>query len=558
MVREVRRVRIEPGATFKLDAAAADSLWAGSASVNLSLSNKPPIDVRGAVQGLLMYPYGCLEQTTSSAYPLVFIDEAGAQAYGMTPVSREERAKRLEGAFARLSGMQQQAGGFGLWSSSNPYEAWLSAYVTGFLQDARDAGFAVPLEMHRRATAALLEQFQRSPGLQTKPPAVLRRDAQGNLSDFREIEVVRMAHQRFSEAAHAGYILAREQKAPLATLRTLHDEHRGNARSPLALVHLGLALKLMGDEARAKVAIDQALELPWGINPGGAQNYWGEWLGDYGSRLRDHALAYALLHRHQITHPKRENLMLDLASEFDKRSYYSTQERLALFLAARAAGGDTSAPWTATLQGGKSNEKISSSGSEQRSFDVAALRRGVSLTNQSGAVLFAEVAVEGYPIKPLAPRDDRISIERSWWSGEGTPLATRHFKAGDTLLVRLRVSARQRIKDALVVERIPAGMEVENLNLSQGARAADFSVDGVNLGAAQKDARIKYSEYRDDRFVAAVELSGQKIDLFYLLRVVTPGQYVVPAPFAEDMYRPELRGVGKPEPDITVVDPRAK
>ena len=559
MVREVRRLRIEPDATFKLDAAAADSLWAGSASVNLSLSNKPPIDVRSAVQGLLMYPYGCLEQTTSSAYPLVFIDEAGAQAYGMTPVSREERAKRLEGAFARLSGMQQQAGGFGLWSSSSPYEAWLSAYVTGFLQDARDAGFAVPLEMHRRATTALLEQFQRSPGLQTKPPAVLRRDAQGNLSDFREIEVVRMGHQRFSEAAHAGYILAREQKAPLATLRTLHDEHRGNARSPLALVHLGLALKLMGDEARAKVAIDQALELPWGINPGGgAQNYWGEWLGDYGSRLRDHALAYALLHRHQITHPKRENLMLDLASEFDKRSYYSTQERLALFLAARAAGGDTSAPWTATLQGGKSNEKISSSGSEQRSFDVAALRRGVSLTNQSGAVLFAEVAVEGYPIKPLAPRDDRISIERSWWSGEGTPLATRQFKAGDTLLVRLRVSAKQRIKDALVVERIPAGMEVENLNLSQGARAADFSVDGVNIGAAQKDARIKYSEYRDDRFVAAVELSGQKIDLFYLLRVVTPGQYVVPAPFAEDMYRPELRGVGKPEPDITVVDPRAK
>ena len=560
LVREVRRVRIEPNATFKLDANAADALWAGSASVNLSLSNKPPIDVRSAVQGLLMYPYGCLEQTTSGAYPLVFIDEAGALAYGMKPVTREERAKRLDSAFARLSGMQQQAGGFGLWSSTSPYEAWLSAYVTGFLQDARDAGFAVPADMHRRASAALLEQFQRAPGLQTKPPAVLRRDAQGNLSDFREVEVVRMAHQRLSEAAHAGYILAREQKAPLATLRTLHDEHRGNARSPLALVHLGLALKLMGDEARAKVAIDQALALAWGINPAAAtgQNSWNEWLGDYGSRLRDHAMAYALLHRHQVTHAKRENLMMELAGEFDQRSYYSTQERLALFLAARAAGGDTAAPWSATVQSGKESDTLTSKTSEQRSFDVAALRRGVSVTNRSSAVLFAEVAVEGYPTKPLAPREDRISIERSWWSSAGTALTTRQFKAGDTLLVRLRVSAKQRIKDALVVERIPAGMEVENLNLSQGARAADFSVDGVNLGEAQKDTRIKYSEYRDDRFVAAVELSGQKIDLFYLLRVVTPGKYVVPAPFAEDMYRPELRGVGKPEPDLVVMDPRAK
>ena len=40
----------------------------------------------------------------------------------------------------------------------------------------------------------------------------------------------------------------------------------------------------------------------------------------------------------------------------------------------------------------------------------------------------------------------------------------------------------------------------------------------------------------------------------YLVRAVTPGRYVVPATFAEDMYRPELRGVGKAEGEITVVD----
>jgi len=189
---------------------------------------------------------------------------------------------------------------------------------------------------------------------------------------------------------------------------------------------------------------------------------------------------------------------------------------------------------------------------------VAALRRGISVTNTSGAVLFAEVAVEGYLLKALAPRDDVINIERSWWTSAGVATTTRQFKAGDTVLVRLRVSGKQRIKDALVVERIPAGMEVENLNLSQGARASDFSVDGVNIGTALGDARIKYTEYRDDRFVAAVDLRDSKLDLFYLLRVVTPGHYKVPAPFAEDMYRPELRGVGKPEADIVVVDPRAK
>ncbi len=557
-VREVRRLRIEPEASVKFDATLADGLWAGSASVGLSLSNKPPIDVRSAVQGLLMYPYGCLEQTTSSAYPLVFIDEAGALAYGMKPLSREERARRLDTAFGRLAGMQQLPGGFGLWSSSSPYEAWLSAYVTGFLQDARDAGFAVPPEMHKRATAALLEQFQRAPQLQTTPPKSPRRDAAGNLNDYRELEVVRMAHQRLAEAAHAGYILAREQKAPLATLRTLHDSHRGNARSALALVHLGLALKLMGDAPRSQVAFDEALQLPWGINPAGANGRWGEWLGDYGSRLRDTALAYALLQRHQVVHPRRENLLIDLAAEFDQHSYHSTQERLALFLAARAAGGDSTQPWAATLQSGGSSDRLAGGGTVLRSFDAVTLRRGISLTNKSNATLFAEVAVEGFPLKPLAARDDSIAIERSWWSSTGAALSGRSFRSGDTMLVRLRVSAKQRIKDALVVERIPAGMEVENLNLSQGSRPGDFQIDGVNLGTAMADPRIKYSEFRDDRFVAAVDISGQKIDLFYLLRVVTPGHYVVPSPFVEDMYRPELRGVGKAEADIVVSDPRAK
>ncbi|WP_163341428.1 hypothetical protein, partial [Escherichia coli] len=89
--------------------------------------NTPPIDIKDQVKGLLMYPYGCLEQTTSSAYPLVFIDDEAAKRWGLTPVPREERAKRLDSAFARLAGMQQPKGGYGLWAASSPYEAWLSA-----------------------------------------------------------------------------------------------------------------------------------------------------------------------------------------------------------------------------------------------------------------------------------------------------------------------------------------------------------------------------------------------------------------------------------------------
>ena len=567
LLRELRRQRVEPDGQFKLDPTLADALWAGSSAVELTLSNKPPIDVRDAVQGLLMYPYGCLEQTTSSAYPLVFIDEAAATAFRIKPLSREERAKRLDSAFGRLAGMQQAPGGFGLWTAGGPYEAWLSAYVSGFLQDARTAGFAVPEALEKRAMNSLLEQFQRAPGVQSKPPKDLRRDAQGRLVDFREIEALRMAHQRLAEAAHAGYILAREQKAPLATLRTLHDEFRGNARSPLALVHLGLALKLMGDETRSRQAFEDAMQRPYGIQPVDTrQSHYNEWLGDYGSRVRDNALAYALMQRHQIVHAQRENLLLDLDREFDNRRYYSTQERLVLFLAARAAGGDTSQPWSAQVQtgnpggspGGNPGESLSAKTSEQRSFDVAALKRGISVTNKGTQPLFVEVAVQGYPVKPLPPRDERIAIERSWWTTAGVAVTERQFKTGEMLVVRLRVNAKQRVKDGLVVDRIPAGFEVENFNLSQGAKAGEFKVENMNIATAMSDPRIKHTEYRDDRFVLAADLDGRVLDAFYLVRVVTPGKFVVPSAFAEDMYRPDVRGVGKAEADIVVVDPRGK
>ena len=558
LVREVRRLRVDPDGNFKVDATLADALWAGTATVSVALSNKPPIDVRDAVQGLLMYPYGCLEQTTSSAYPLVFIDEAGAAAFGMKPLSREERAKRLDGAFGRLSSMQLPQGGFGLWSSGSPYEAWLSAYVTGFLQDARTAGFAVPESLEKRAMASLLEQFQRAPGYQSRPPKELHRDTQGRI-DYREAEALRMAHQRFAEAAHTGYILAREQKAPLATLRTLHEEYRSNARSPLALVHLGLALKLMGDETRARQAFDDAMQLEYGIQPGDDRNgWWSEWLGDYGSRVRDNALAYALMQRHKIAHARRENLLIDLEREFDRHRYYSTQERLALFLAARAAGGDAEAPWSAVLQTGAESETINAKSTEQRSFDVAALKRGIAIASKSKQPLFVEVAVQGYPLKPLPPRDDRIGIERSWWTSAGAPVSDRRFKTGDMLIVRLRVNAKQRVKDGLVVDRIPAGLEIENMNLSEGAKASEFAVQNVNIAEAMRDARIKHTEYRDDRFVLAADLDGGTLDVYYLVRVVTPGKFVVPAAFAEDMYRPDVRGIGTAEADIVVVDPRGK
>jgi uncharacterized protein YfaS (alpha-2-macroglobulin family) len=551
--QDARRLRIEPGASQKLDAAMVERFFRGSATLNVTISNKPPLNVRSIVKGLLDYPYGCLEQTTSAAYPHVFIDEASAKAVGLEPHTREQRAKFVEGAISRIAGMQGEAGGFRLWKGdSGEYEGWLTPYVTSFLMDAREAGFNVPETMTKRAQQWMTERLNGAGSQFSALPAGVKPDADGRYN-YRDAELLRNSHQRFAELAHIGYMLAREQKASLASLRLLHDQYRDRARSPLPLVHLGIALSLMGDAKRAEVAINDAMTRPYGINP----SWEWDWLGDYGTDVRDLAMAYGLLHRHQISHPQRELLLNNVAERLSKpRGYYSTQERIALFLAARAAGGSATESWEAVLKTADGNTGLASKTSEIRSLDPALAVKGITIDNKGATPIWVEVEASGFPLKLPVPSTEKMTLERNWFSTDGKPWKGGNLKVGDMLLVRVTAKAKQVINDAMVVDHIPAGLEVENLNLSQGPQAGEFAVEGANLAEAMADKRIKHIEFRDDRFVAAVRLDGNPIRLFYMLRVVTPGRFSVPGTFAEDMYRPGIRAYGPAGEPVNVVDPQ--
>lgn len=44
------------------------------------------------------------------------------------------------------------------------------------------------------------------------------------------------------------------------------------------------------------------------------------------------------------------------------------------------------------------------------------------------------------------------------------------------------------------------------------------------------------------------------MNLFYRARVVTPGKFVVPPVYAEDMYRPDTYGLAEGDGSLTVID----
>ena len=92
---------IQPGALVTIKEDLADFLPA-TVLAHVNISDKPPLDVKSAVQSLLVYPYGCVEQTTSTTYPHLFIDENMAQRLGLKPFTLKERAKLVGLSMGKL------------------------------------------------------------------------------------------------------------------------------------------------------------------------------------------------------------------------------------------------------------------------------------------------------------------------------------------------------------------------------------------------------------------------------------------------------------------------
>ena len=119
--------------------------------------------------------------------------------------------------------------------------------------------------------------------------------------------------------------------------------------------------------------------------------------------------------------------------------------------------------------------------------------------------------------------------------------------------MELTVRADRRLRHALIVDQLPAGLEIENQNLADSYDQSDLQLHGESISELMQDLEINYQEYREDSFVMALDLpAGTEQRLYYLVRAVTPGTFSIPPTFAEDMYRPQIRHQGARAGSINV------
>ncbi len=514
---------IEPGSSWKPGVKLTD-LTTESVQGRLVLSLQPPIDVSSHFHALLHYPYGCTEQSTSSGYPWVLVTPEGARSMGLLaeieqqfkqPYNDQFRKQQIEKAVARLLSRQVTSGGFGYWSADEE-NYWLTAYVSDFLTDAQLAGVQVPATVLKKALARLQGYVKGTVSVGYR------------YSSDKD-------YYRLATRSYAAYVLAKVKQLSLSDLRRFHDQVKSQdlSYSMLPWVQLAYAFETSGDSKRATQCYEKVA-----AQPVTEERYYGT----YGSSLRDLALSYAIMAR--AGHADGQ-LLLELFAKTRERSWLSTQERNALFRAAVAAGQSEGEQLDALIAtAGK--EQLISRNSDFKALLSASQLTGLESVKAQGKQLYGMLEVIGEYRQPPEAYSNGLHISRDFFDLDGRPLMLDQLNSGDLVIVRLTAGADKATPDALLVDLLPAGLELENQNL--GGSSVDLSrlsIAGKNLAEWQQEAAVSHLEYRDDRFVVALPLSEYKNSIvYYLARAVTPGTYSVPPSYVEDMYRPERQAVG--------------
>src|SRR5262245_44241591 len=467
----------------------------GTGSVSVSVGLSSALDAAALLAALERYPFGCTEQITSRALPLLYVNDlANASHLALD----EGIDKRIQDAIDLLLSRQGSNGSFGLWSVGGD-DVWLDAYVTDFLTRARERNFSVPDVAYRLAVQRLKNYV-------------------ANAED--------RGRNGGRNLAYALYVRARNCAAPVGDLRYFVDTKLDDFATTISKAQLAAALGMLGDKVRAERVYAAALR---SMAPQPTLEYGRV---DYGSVLRDGAALITLASEGGAPRATITGAMERVEAARGLTPYTSTQEQAWMVLAARALAKD--ATGVALDVAGEQRQ-----GALNRRFLPAQLQQPLRIANSGEAALQAVVTVNGAPLVPESTAERGFKIERLYFTLDGKPADPTKAKQNDRFAVVLRITEPQPLFGRVIVaDYLPAGFEIDNPRLVS-------SGDTGTLPWIQDAATPVNTEFRDDRFSAAFNRRSGHPSVFtvaYIVRAVSPGTYVHPQAFVEDMYRPDRYG----------------
>jgi len=471
---------------------------------------------------LVQYPYGCVEQTTSSTRPLLFVSELLDDVDPTLTRGRDVGEMVLAG-INRVLSMQTPSGGFAYWPGHTEPVDWGTAYATHMLLDAQKLKYPVPQDRLDDALRWMGNELNNYEG---------RTDRHGGYSASSE--------------AYLHYVLALGGKGRKARVQKMVETLAERAKkTPLAGEDLEqdymlkAALWLTGDRRYEKELRNPDLSPVTDER----KNNWSF----YSDRRRRGFMLSTfqdLFGNDAAGEPLARMVAESLQAQ--RSSWYTTQELVwgITGLGKRLQGAASHFTPPVLMADGKAVAPIQ--GKDARGSDRtwalarASERQALQLdvkTKDEGK-LYLVLSSDGVRSEGQVETGGKgLVLTRTWRKLDGTALDLRSAPVAlaDLVYVELVLTntTAERVQNIALVDRLPAGWEIENARLGRSGGASWIDADS--------QWAPDYVNIRDDRMEVFGSLGARESKkVVYAVRAVTAGTFTLPSAEAEAMYDPRL------------------
>ena len=475
-----------------------------SSAFSLTLSPFPNVRFADSLRYLIRYPHGCLEQTTSKVFPLLYFSNLARSVEPML-AAEDSVDYYITSGITKIESMLKSNNRFTYWPGGTYVNPWSSIYASHFLVEARKAGYEVADRVYDAMLIGLKAQAKFTPNTE-------------NGNEAKEIR------KQISLATYAAYVLAAAGDPDRGTMHYL--KNRGlSGLSDYSHFQLAGAFALSGE-------LETALSmLPVSVSPNfNKDTGQRETGGTLNSPIRAQAIMLDVLAEVNENHPSIPMLVKNLSeAASDGNRWATTQENAFAFLALGKIlkkQMDRNYTGILTLNG---EHFADFDATETRYTDEAWDGTRVQLSVKGEGSCYYYWSAFGIQRDSFIEEYEReLQVRRRYFNKDGEG-QTSTFVHGDLIIAEVTVKAlTANLENVVVVDMLPTGFEIENPRLESRA--------GIPWLKAQ-DFKPDYIDIRDDRLIFFGTFPRQRERKFYYaLRAVTQGEFTLPPIVAEAMY----------------------
>jgi len=493
-ITKITEKELKPGETWVTSYSAIGMNGTNKATVEVA--SIPPLNLSKRLDYLIEYPYGCVEQATSSAFPQLYL----GQIMDLNPEQKAETERNIKATIRRLNGFQVSDGGLSYWPDGGESNEWGTNYAGHFMLAAQEKGYSLPIGFVER-----WKKYQKAKAVGWAP----------DTRSFYGSDLIQ---------AYRLYLLAMARSPELGAMNRLREFKYISVE---AKWRLAAAYKLSG---QPEIGQQMIAGLPTAIKP------YNMMYGTYGSDLRDEAMILETLTL--LGQQQRASAMLrTVAARLSQDSWYSTQTTAYSLLAvAEYCGANKSG---AKLQFSYNGTSINSG---SYLWQAATVSNGgkVAIKDNGSNKLYIRLIQKGQPsaaqdVQSIS-KPDILQMRVGYLTLSGKPVDPVSLKQGTDFVAQVSIKNpghRGRYDNLALTQIFPSGWEILNTRM-------------MNDDEAFKSSPSDYRDVRDDRVNTYFSLpEGKEVTFYVMLNAAYTGKYYLPATSCEAMYDVSVNAVEK-------------